>query len=203
MATIFFYFVRRTKKYILGSILGSVGAAAIFLLGPSRKAIINVEEASAYNRVELWYEGILMMKSNPLFGVGYGMFTDQLPQTAHNSFILAGAELGFVGLFFFVGLIYASFKALSLVQRADVRLETYATGLQAALIGYCTAAFFLSRTYVILPYMLFALSGSLLYIAQKRNPQVTFKFTAKDAGFTVLWSLGILVFAYVLIKITF
>jgi len=203
MATIFFYFIRRTKKYILGSVLGSLGAAAIFLLGPSRKAIINVEEAAAYNRVELWYEGILMMKSNPVFGVGYGMFTDQLPQTAHNSFILAGAELGFVGLFFFIGLIYASFKGLSIVQKADPKLQTYATGLQAALIGYCTAAFFLSRTYVILPYMLFALSGSLLHIAQKRNPQVTFKFTAKDAGFTALWSLGTLVFAYVLIKITF
>ena len=199
-ATVYFYFIRRTRKFVLGSIIAGIIIAGLFAVGPSRIGLISAEEDSAYSRLDLWYEGIQMMKSNPVFGVGYGMFTDELPQTAHNSFVLAAAELGFVGLFCFVGLLYCSFRALSFVQGADPKLLTLATGLQSSLIGYSTAAFFLSRTYVILPYLLFALSGSLFFIAQK-NSNIVFNLTRHDFWkiFWMCW--GILLLILTLVKI--
>lgn len=116
-----------------------------------------------------------MLKQNPFFGVGYGMYRDQLAQTAHNTFILAASELGFIGLFCFMGLFYTSFKGMSIIQEKDKDLSTYAVGLQSSLIGFCAAGCFLSRTYVILPYMLFALCGALMDIAHKRNNSIDFK----------------------------
>jgi len=200
MATVYFFFIKRTNRLFWGSIIGGTLAFALFAIGPSRSALFNIQEASAFNRVELWYEGILMLKSNPLFGVGFEMFTDQLAQTAHNSYILAAAELGFFGLFFWMGLIYSSFKGLSLVQAHDPRLKTYALGLQSGLVGFCAAAFFLSRTYVILPYLLFALSGSLMYVAKQYNEDLNFNFTKKDFRTTALLSIGVLLLAYGVIK---
>ena len=148
-----------------------------------------------------------MLKSNPLFGVGFEMFTDQRVQTAHNSYILAAAELGFFGLFFWVGLIWSSFKGLLIIQKGPWAsgslgdsLTVYALGLQSALVGFCAAAFFLSRTYVILPYLLFALSGSLMYVARQHNKDLNFSFTKKDFRITALLSIGVLLLAYGVIK---
>jgi len=201
MATVLFYFVKRSKKFLLGAIIGVLLVAAIFAFGPSRMALLSSDEASAYNRIDLWYQGLQMLKSNLIFGVGFNMFQEDLPQTAHNSYVLAGAELGFIGLFFFVGLIYASFKALSLVQKNDEQLKTYAYGLQSSLIGFCSAAFFLSRTYIILPYVLFALSGALFYLVKQKNDKIIFKFSFIDVRNTALLSVGIMMFIYGVVKV--
>jgi len=200
MATIFFFFVKKTRKFVLGGIIGGGFAAAVFALGPSRLGLISISEASAYSRVELWYQGIMMIKSNPLFGVGFNMYMNDLPQTAHNSYILAAAELGFVGLFFWMALIYCSYKGLSIVQDKSIELRPYAYGLQSGLIGFCSAAFFLSRTYVIIPYMLFALSGSLFHIAKQKNKDLVLKLTSRDYWNIGYLSIGVILLAYVVLK---
>ena len=200
MAAVYFFFVRRTRKFFWGGIIGGLLAFAVLFFGPSRMGMVTATEASAYSRLELWYQGILMMKSNPVFGVGFNMFQDHLPQTAHNSYILAGAELGFVGLFFWVSLIYVSLKGLITVQNHVPELYNYALGLQSSLVGFCAAAFFLSRTYVILPYMFFALSGALMGIAKKRKPSLNFDFTKKDMKLSAFLSAGSIALAYAVVK---
>jgi O-antigen ligase len=200
MATVFFYFIRRSRHFLLGGIIGGLFVFAIFSFGPSRLALLSISEDSAFSRIELWYEGIMMLKSNPLFGVGFNMFTEDLPQTAHNSFILAAAELGFVGLFFFMGLIYVSFRQLSIIQQQEPQLRNYAYALQSALIGFSVGGFFLSRTYVILPYMIFALSGSLFFIARGQNPSIEYKFDKKEIRNVVSLCFGILLLTYGIIK---
>jgi len=201
MASILYYFVKKTRKFMIGGIIGGLFIALIIVLGPSRLGLISIEEDSAYGRVNLWYEGILLLKSNPVFGVGYNMFMEDLPQTAHNSYLLAAAELGMLGLFFWMSLIYISMKGLTLVQETDAKLKDYALGLQSALIGFCVAAFFLSRTYVIIPYMLFALSGSLIYIVRNKNPGLEFKFTLQDAKRSLGLGILSLVLVYAIIKL--
>jgi O-antigen ligase len=201
MATVFFYFVKRSKYIVLGVIIGAILVAALFAFGPSRMAVLSTDEESAYNRIDLWYAGMQMLKANPFFGVGFNMFTEDLPLTAHNSFVLAAAELGFVGLFFFVGLIYASFKCLSIIQKNDERLKDYAYGLQAGLVGFCAMAFFLSRTYIIFPYLIFALSGALFYVSRQQNKKIRFVFSSRDVAVTVFYSLDVLLLVLVVIKI--
>jgi putative inorganic carbon (HCO3(-)) transporter len=67
------------------------------LLAFTRLAKLDAEEASAANRFDAWYEGIQLLMANPGFGVGWGMFSDYHGLTAHNSWVLAMAELGLFG----------------------------------------------------------------------------------------------------------
>ena len=196
MVAVFFYFVRKTKKFLLGGIIGALFVFLIFSFGPSRMALMSADEESAYNRADAWYYGIQLTKHNPVFGVGYRMFEEDFPMTAHNTFVLAMAESGILGLFFLVGLFYISLKGLSLVEKNNERLRNYSYGLQAALVGFGAAAFFLSRLYIILPYMLFALSASLANIGAVKNT-----FGLKDSRNIGLACIGIISLVYVIIKI--
>lgn len=201
MSTVYYFMVLRTGKLMVGGVIGSVIAAAILVLGPSRVGEISTAEASAYSRVELWYQGFLMLKSNPLFGVGFNMFTDDLPQTAHNSYVLAFGELGFFGFYMWMGLLYCTFKGLNAIQAKVPRLYNYTLGLQSGMVGFCAAGFFLSRTYVIIPYLIFSLTGALLHIARSIDPDFRFVLDKKDMG-NIFWlSVGVIVLIFVTIKV--
>ena len=89
------------------SLLAATAGALALSLFPSRLSTLDASESSAAGRVDAWYEGIRMLLTNPLLGVGKGNFTDHHNLTAHNSIVLVFAELGLVGYFFwlaFVGL---------------------------------------------------------------------------------------------------
>ena len=201
MAAMLYFFVRKTKRFILGGILGSGAVAAVLLFGPSRMSSLSSSEDSAAARLDLWYGGLQIFKSNPVFGRGFGMFMDTMPQTAHNSYVLAVAELGFVGLFLWVAMIYISMKGLMAVQSTNKGLANHALGIQSALIGFSAAAFFLSRTYVILPFMLFAMAGSLTWIATKSDTATPpLKFNGKDAFKVFLLSAGVILAVMIMIR---
>ena len=72
-----------------------IGLLAIF--APSRSGDLSASEASAAGRVDAWYAGFEMFFDHPFFGVGAGLFTDHHQLTAHNSFVLALAEMGLAG----------------------------------------------------------------------------------------------------------
>lgn len=77
--------------------LGFVGLVGLMLMPSTRMNDLDPDEESAFGRVDAWYEGLDMFKTHPLFGVGFGNFTDYNPLTAHNSFVLVLAETGFLG----------------------------------------------------------------------------------------------------------
>src|SRR3989339_77384 len=98
LATGFFFFVRKTRKFVFGSIVGGGMGFLFLLIAPSRMGELSLSEGSAASRLDLWYEGLQIFKHNLVFGRGYNMFMEALAQTAHNSYVLAAAELGTVGL---------------------------------------------------------------------------------------------------------
>lgn len=152
----------RSKK---GLIIGLMLIIPLMLFGPSRMGEISGKEESAYGRIESWYQGYQMFKSNPLFGVGMGNYTDYHYLTAHNSFVLVMAELGFVGLFCFTGLIYYPFEWLHsklFPKGAERNFEQndlcLISSVYASFVGVLTSIFFISRSYVLIPYLLSALA---------------------------------------------
>lgn len=72
-------------------------------------------DASASGRIEAWSVGIQLLKSHPLFGVGYGAFTEYNELTAHNSFVLAFAELGMFGYAIWLAMLITSILQLRAV----------------------------------------------------------------------------------------
>jgi len=164
--SIFFFFVFRYRSKN-GIITGIIASTVLFMFGPSRIAELSAHEGSAYGRIEAWYEGFQMLKSYPLFGVGSGMFTDYHIRTAHNSFVLIFAELGLLGALAFVGIFYYPFRSfIHLYQNNKLYgpdgLIVIAS--MSSLIGLLFAMYFLSRSYILLPYMMCGITINSLRI---------------------------------------
>ena len=104
----------------------AVGATAllglVILFGPSRMANLDASESSAQDRVQSWAEGLQMLRAHPLFGVGFGRYTEFNELVAHNSFVHTLGELGLFGAFFFVGMGYWFFYSTRAPDRRPPRL---------------------------------------------------------------------------------
>ena len=101
------YLVRRFGwRAIVPALL--VAVPVLMLGGRSGEAA----DVSNQGRYDAWATGLEMFKHSPIFGVGARQFTEHHFLTAHNSFVLTLAELGFPGMFMFVTVIYLTFKSL-------------------------------------------------------------------------------------------
>ena len=129
---------------------------------------ISLSEGSAAGRVVAWGAGISMLRGHPVFGVGYNEFTEYNDLTAHNSFVLCFAELGFFGYFFFLALIVvtvAGLQRLAAFQESkpdDPAFGATLKAVRAAFYAFLVTAWFLSRTYTVTLYVLLALGASLI-----------------------------------------
>lgn len=76
------------------------------LLPWAARAVLEISEGSAVERIELLGAGIRALMEHPLNGVGIGNFGSYLPTNArasvHNSVIEAGSELGVIGCLVYV-----------------------------------------------------------------------------------------------------
>lgn len=156
---------------ILG-IGGILLASVVVNFGGGREA--SLSEASTRGRIEAWSAGLTMLKSSPLWGVGYNKFTDHFVLTAHNSFVLCFAELGMIGYVLWLGILYVSFLQLNvLVQPAStdpeaLELARVAALVRLSLLAFCTTGFFLSRTYEVTLYIVLALAVGLTEVERRR-----------------------------------
>ena len=129
-----------------------------------------------------------LLRSNPLFGVGYGNFTEHFQLTAHNSFVLCFSELGLIGYFFWVGLIVLVFRELTqaaALSAPDSEEKRWAVLLRLSLLGFLTCAWFLSRTYQPTLYILLAIGISAAHCARS-----ALETGAKEPPPAVRWPLA-------------
>src|SRR6185503_3560738 len=122
--------------------------------------------ASTEERYEAWATGIQMFRDSPLFGVGNGQFVEHHYLTAHNSYVLALAELGLVGMFLWGAVLYLTVKIpLVALIRYHGREEAavaraWALGLLSALGGLLVGIFFLSFSWHLVFWAYVGLSGA-------------------------------------------
>jgi putative inorganic carbon (HCO3(-)) transporter len=172
IAAMLFFGVRKalgpTKTVLLIAVMGVGAVASGFLGGRS----LSTKEESAEGRIEAWIEGFGMLRSSPLFGVGYMNFTDFNWLTAHNAFVLCFAELGLVGFFFWIALIVLAFQAVNQVAEnapAGSDIRQMGALMRASLLGFMACSWFLSRTYQPTLYVLLALCVASWHIATKSD----------------------------------
>lgn len=247
MATM--YAVRRfgwwRSMLVLPLVLGP-----LVLLAPSRINEMSADEESAAGRVDAWYEGFDMLRAHPLFGVGKGLFIDHNPLTAHNSFVLAIAELGIVGYYVWLSILMVSvvmlWRLLKLspndplagsgahlddatrartepplswtpvdgyvdpgveTPRAGVpaegswsELQQVAVALAYSLLGTLVAAFFLSRSYVNILYLLIAMIVAVFQIARVGWPALAPVSFRALAGRMLVLALASIAFLWLLTR---
>jgi putative inorganic carbon (HCO3(-)) transporter len=100
------------RRFLAAVAVALVLLGGLVALAPSRMSDLSADEDSSQGRVQAWYAAISMFKAHPVFGIGFGGFTDQYDLVAHNSFVHTFAELGGTGGFCFVGLFYWYFRCL-------------------------------------------------------------------------------------------
>jgi len=142
-----FYFWDRIKNIgtMVFAVLILVG---IFSFGPSRMSEVNSNESSARERTWLWEQGLTMLQENPLLGVGRGQFAKNVDSEliAHNNYVQNFAETGLLGFFFFVSMLWFTFKGnyilIKNTKELDPEIVSLAWMLITALVTYSAATFF-------------------------------------------------------------
>ncbi len=117
-------------------------------------------EISSSARFNYLIAGLGMLKAHPVFGVGIGnypafyelytpLFYEWGSRTAHSSWVLVMSEAGVAGLFLFAFLYFLALKEAW-------RLRIEGPEFLLSLVSYGVVMSFLSHTYILLPYLLFA-----------------------------------------------
>lgn len=171
-------------------------APLVIYLSSGFRAIDPTDE-SAVGRIDAWYTAIQLFRENPLLGVGMNAFTEYNDLTAHNSYLLILSELGLLGYLFWVLMIMSSgllaWYAIharfapppatietnkSIFQRPAEKVpDTHALAIEGqmvlyALVGYLGAAFFLSRSYIVVPYMICGMAVAIYHRARREAEEV-------------------------------
>ncbi len=182
----------RWKGLALG---GALALPALILGGRSS----GEASASAMERLEAWSAGLRFLRGSPVWGIGQDQFREHHYITAHNSFVLAAAELGFVGLVLFVGLYYLSFKiVLSGMRHTRANPEAHigylwGRGLLAALCGMVAGSFFLSLTYHPVVWVFFGLVAAYALALRRHDPTWKVALDWRDVRALVALAAGFLV----------
>jgi len=195
----------------IGKVGSAFAAGVLFLFmltmkfGGGRE--ISLNEGSAAGRIVAWGSGIAQLRHSPLFGSGFGQFTEYNDLTAHNSFVLCFAELGLFGYFFWLGLIIVTVWGLEKLtrmpmnrDRSQLEYVRCLTTVRAALYGFLMTAWFLSRTYTETLYIILALAAVLIQMRRKEFPKME---TApnKWVPMTIAFQLASIVLVYVLVRL--
>jgi hypothetical protein len=178
------YFARRIG-WRRGLVLGLVLALPLILFGGRSGA---ESESSTKERTECWWVGMHMFTANPVLGVGSGQFTEHHYLTAHNSIVLAAAELGLPGLFLWSVVLWLSFKITIQVLRSTAPpvARVWALGLQALLVGLVVGVTFLSFIYKDAFWLYVGLTGALYQAVRRHDPTFEVRFGRRDALYVLL-----------------
>lgn len=198
-----------TKAIILGLTLSP---PAIFVASIFRT--VSSQEASAMGRLWAWWDGLEMLKANPIFGVGSNNFFDHHGKVAHNTYIQVAAELGLVGYLLWMTILlltlFMGFSVISFIKNLDREELSKEIKSEAALCiacfyslcGFAMTAFFLTRNFFIIFYMVvgMAIASYTRFIKENNNqPLFELKSVIKKIAFV---ALSILIFIYIILKFT-
>lgn len=115
----------------------------------------DITDSSAGNRILIWKGAMEMIKAQPLFGYGYGMFPHVIgyfiPQMqdmdAHNTYLIIAAEMGIPALLIFLLILCMLIKnAVWLLKHTEDRyFKAFAVGILGNIFGLMAANMFGSR----------------------------------------------------------
>jgi O-antigen ligase len=128
----------------IGLVPSIVIAAGLFLAATALNFTggREISATAGEDRTALWGAGLQLLKSHPLFGVGFDNMPDYAGQTAHNSVVVCAAELGSFGLFFWVLFVFSTVNDALRISSAKpqvVEVSAY-RGVRPVLAGDTTAA---------------------------------------------------------------
>ena len=167
---------------------------------------LSLQEGSTAGRLDAWYAGLQMFKGSPVLGVGFQHFTEHHDLTAHNSYMLCLAELGFPGFFVWLALLVSSLfqtRAVSFLQEGNEAfddLRQCGRSVFNALVMFMVTAWFLSRSYTTVFFVLIGCSLALTELARNMGAPLEIRKQPWKMA-TLVASVSAVFVAYVTIRL--
>lgn len=209
LAILGLYPMFKVKNKRIAVIIGVILAmGALIYLAPSRAGQMDAREESAYVRTRLWGNAMDMFKENKILGVGKGKFQEENARNmaAHSNFMQNLAEIGGIGIFIWIALIYFSFKGLYYANRIKphprTRAEIFKSLSRATLIsmiGFNICTLFITMDIDIF-YLLLGLSAATVNILNKEVEPIKMEFSLPDFRNICIAIVGMLLFYHYFIR---
>jgi O-antigen ligase len=198
-----FYFVKRYGT--AGLLVGAILALPVLVFGGRGG---EEAESSSLERIDLLYDGMDMVRSHPLLGIGAGQFVEHTFNglTAHNSYVLAAAELGLPGSLLWLMLVYTSMKIPWVIATRpppglDPSFGPLAMALIVGFAGITVGIFFLSFCYKAFLFVYFGFAGAMYGAVKRECPafdvRVSFREIARVAAADVAVLLLVIVYSHI------
>ena len=184
-----YFWIKSRKRRRQIVIIAAFGLLAVI----SAKATGYREDESAMGRVDAWAAGWEMLKSHPIIGVGKDQFIEHYKIDSHNSYVRAGAELGLIGLYAFVGMIYSVYSVILRIMNSpeNERWRPYFAGFGGFFISYVLASGFSTRTYDNVFLMCVALVGVLGRFSLRNSGEVSAEGVLFPSETARLWDKNV------------
>jgi putative inorganic carbon (hco3(-)) transporter len=164
-----------------------------------RQTHINLDDPqdTAQGRIQLWREGLAMIRACPILGVGYGQFEEGAGQVAHNSYVHCYAELGIPGGTLFVGTLFLPLISLRDVARVRTRevsddLARWRPCVLAVLVAYMLGLCSLTRSYAMPTYLVAGVASAYCNLAAAAAPSAEMPRGFRLLGRLAWVSIGVL-----------
>jgi hypothetical protein len=155
---------------------------------------LNSKDDTSQHRIRLWRDGLVLLRSSPVVGIGVGGYEEECGLVAHNSFIHAYTELGLLGGTLFLAAFVAPVVPLHRLGRAaslPPALRRLRVPVLACLVGLAGGMASLSRVYTLTPYLVLGVVAVYLRLAAPAAPAVVPRLTpntvARILGLSVIF----------------
>jgi O-antigen ligase len=180
----------------------------LIILAGQRQAAISTETSTGHARIELWSDGLMLLRDNPIFGVGRDQYAENAGQVAHNSYLHAFAETGLFGGIFFFGSFAIALLGLARLcpdkcPISDPDLKRMQPFILGGVASYMTGMMTLTLTYLVPTFTVLALAATFSRMSapptldsQTSRP----KFDTLFLGRLVLVSVAFLAFMALFVR---
>ncbi len=207
--TVFSYF--RFGPWITLPVVGALVPTAILLGGRMANVGAGMGKGdTGSDRVQLWSDGLVLLKGSPLFGIGCDKYHEHVGLVAHNSYVHGYVELGlFGGTLFFGAFLFSVLNFWKLDRQLKTRFRFLGSPIfrslepciVACVCGVAVSLFSLSRNYVTPTYLILGVASVYCYEARRQGIPGMFSLTPLRFGQLGMASIGFLVFIQTFIKV--
>jgi O-antigen ligase len=190
------------------TIFATIIVVPIFIaLFGGRQTDFNASQGTGQERIQLWAEGFERLKQSPFFGIGTNKLSEEIGLVAHNSYVQAYVEMGFLGGTFFTGAFFLSLwciyrlgnKRPATVDPELWRLRPYVLSIVAGtIVGMLTS----TRTYTLPTYMVLGLAAAYIRLTADAVPDAHLRVNKLIIRKLCLASLLVFMTTYIYIRLS-
>jgi O-antigen ligase len=206
-----------------------IGGPLLFLLFAGRQTDLSTSHGTGQTRIQLWSDWLTEFRSHPFMGKGMSVPEEAEEakivrevvghrQVAHNSYLHAFAELGFLGGMLFIGTLAFALASLYVMRPApgadrdlrpgpartlivDPELRRFHAYLVGALAAYATGLLSLTLCYQVQTYMLVGLAVAYVRVTRCYPAEPAVRFDLQSLGRLMLVSVAFLLVIYLVIQL--